>query len=111
VPGRDNRAISKHPKQAHKEIFTSAGQDRSGLQALKDPGTGNIESDPERLSKIIQNFSLKAVNVKTGKYLPEDAPRAYPWEQSDAHDPFTLETHIIRDEKEHKKDPGSTPLS
>ncbi len=52
---------------------------------------------------IIYEFykqSMSAVKPKTGKYLPNKAPRHYPWEQMQAHDPFVLESHITRDEKE-----------
>ncbi len=51
---------------------------------------------------IIYDFhkqSLSAVKPKTGKYLPNKAPRHYPWEQMQAPDPFELESHVTRDEK------------
>ncbi len=51
---------------------------------------------------IIYDFyklSLSAVNPKTGKYLPNKASRHYPWEQTQAPDPFELESHETRDEK------------
>jgi len=71
--------------------------------ALKDPRTGNITSDPQIVKDIIYDFykqSQSAVKPKTGKYLSNKAPRHYPWEQTQAPNPFELESHITRDEKE-----------
>ena len=53
---RLQKKISKHPKQAHKEIFNNTGEERAGLKALKDPDTGIIESSPDRLSSIVQKI-------------------------------------------------------
>lgn len=81
---QQQRLISKHPKRANKEIFSSAsGQPRAGLQALQDPETKRVEIDHDKQESIIHDFykdSLKAVNPKKGKYLPEQAPRNYPWD-------------------------------
>ncbi len=57
--------------------------------------------------------SLSAVKPKTGKYLPNKAPRHYPREQMQAPDPFEVESRITRDEKKgtRERDPGYTPQS
>jgi len=107
---QQQRLISKRPKQAHKQTFaSSSGQPRAGLRALQDPATKFVETEHDKLETIIHDFykdSLKAAYPKTGTYLPEDAPRNYPWDQRnrDTPDPFTLETHITRGEKEQKSE-------
>ena len=64
---------------------------------MQDPATKFVETEHDKLETIIHDFykdSLKAAYPKTGKYLPEHAPRNYPWDQRnrDTPDPFTLET-------------------
>eukprot|EP00983_Pelagomonas_calceolata_P118220 1160484-Pelagomonas_calceolata.AAC.8 len=50
---------------------------------------------------------MSAVNIKNGKYLPEEAPRNYPWEQAGktepVPDPFTLQPQITKEEQEGVK--------
>ncbi len=97
-----SKTINKEPKNAHKQIFASSYQKRWGLSALKDLRTGNITSDPQMVKDIIYDFhkqSLSAFKPKTGKYVPNKAPRHYPWEQTQAPDPFELKSHITRNEK------------
>eukprot|EP00983_Pelagomonas_calceolata_P016010 507635-Pelagomonas_calceolata.AAC.1 len=97
-PNKQRKLINSHPKTAHKEMFKDKNaQSRAGLQALRNPENGHLETEPRRIARIIQTCysnTLRAVNIKTGKYLPEEAPRCHPWEQADpsAHvpDPFTL---------------------
>ena len=94
---QQQRLISKHPKQANKEIFvTTSGQPRAGLQALQDTNTKSVETDHTKLKRLLCK-SLKAVNPKNGKYLPEHTPRNYPWERSHngTPDTFTLETSMV----------------
>jgi len=67
--------------------------------------------DRTKLESIIHNFykdSLKAVNPKKGKYLPDQAARNYPWDKHNkgASNPFTLETGMA-----HLKEGGCVPLS
>jgi len=93
--------IKNEFEKAHKQIFASSYQKRSGLSALKDPRAGNITSDPQMVKDIIYDFykqSLSGVESKTRKYLPNKAPWHYPWEQTQAPDPFELVSHT-RDEK------------
>ncbi len=111
---KQQKTINKEPKKAHQQIFASSNQKRSGLSALKDPRTGHITSDPQMVKDIIYDFykqSLSAVKPKTGKYLPNEAPRHYPWEQTQAPDPFELESHITRDEKKGTRERLATPLN
>jgi long-subunit acyl-CoA synthetase (AMP-forming) len=47
---QQQQLISKHPKQANKDIFsTSTGQPRAGMVALQDPITQEIKSEPDKL--------------------------------------------------------------
>ncbi len=78
---KQQKTINREPKKAHKQIFASSNQKRSGLSALIDPRTGNTISDPQMVKDIIYDIykqSLSAVKPKTGKYLPNKAPRHYP---------------------------------
>eukprot|EP00983_Pelagomonas_calceolata_P050805 1142144-Pelagomonas_calceolata.AAC.1 len=72
------KAINTNTKRAHKEIFKDKYvQPRAGLQALRDPETGNIETEPTKQAQIVGNYyteAIKAVNIKHGKYLPEEVP-------------------------------------
>jgi len=105
------KVINANPKQAHKEIFKdNNGQPRTGLQALHDPETNTIETEPTRQAQIVEKYfsdTMKAVNIKRAKYLPEDAPRIYPWEQastsSPTPNPFTLQSQITKDESQGLK--------
>ena len=59
------------------------------------------------LTSIVHKFyknALMSINTKTGNYQPEAAPRSYLWEQNDSPDPFTLESHITRNEKKGIQD-------
>eukprot|EP00983_Pelagomonas_calceolata_P018351 574483-Pelagomonas_calceolata.AAC.1 len=77
-----NKMINKNPEQAHREIFRDKNaQPRAGLQALRDPGTNTIEAEPDRQAQITEKYyteAMSAVNIKNGKYLPEEAPRKLP---------------------------------
>jgi hypothetical protein len=76
---------------------------------VKDPETGKIETEPIKLAQIFEKYfkgSWQAINIKHGTYLPEEAPRNYPWEhteneQGNKHpDPFKLQTIITQEESE-----------
>jgi len=102
------KLINTNPKLAHKDIFKdNNAQPRTGLRALRDPETNTIETEPTKQAQIVEKYfsdTMKAANIKRGKYLPEDAPRNYPWEQasrsSPIPDPFTLQSHITKDESQ-----------
>jgi len=107
------KKISKHPKEAHKDIFnapTEENQSRAGLKAVEDPISKKIETEPEKIAAIIEDFfraSLKAVRPKTGEYQPS-VSRDYPWVAAEASTPdrFTLHTPITLKES---KGEGSRP--
>jgi len=102
----------KNPKKAHKEIFRDKNaQPRAGLQALRNPEDNHLETETKKIAQIVEKYysnALKNVNIKTGTYLPEEAPRSYPWEQAGAQtrvpDPFTLQSQITKDESEGRQE-------
>eukprot|EP00983_Pelagomonas_calceolata_P012676 405896-Pelagomonas_calceolata.AAC.1 len=48
------KLINTNPKRAHKEIFKDKNaQPRAGLQALRDPETGNIETETTKQAQIV----------------------------------------------------------
>jgi len=104
----NKKLINTNPRLAHKEIFKDKStQSRTGLRALRDPETNTIETEPTKQAQIVEKYfsdTMKAVNIKSGKYLPEDAPRNYPWEQANTSspipDPFTLQSRITKDESQ-----------
>ena len=80
---------------------------------MKDPERGKIETGPTKQAQIFEKYfkdSGKAINIKHGTYLPEEAPRNYPWEHTENEpgkkppDPFKLQTIITQDESEGTKD-------
>jgi hypothetical protein len=80
---------------------------------VKDPETGKIETEPTKQAQIFEKYfkdSWQAINIKHGTYLPEEAPRNYPWEHTENEpgskppDPFKLHTIITRDESDGTKD-------
>ena len=79
--------INKAPKKAHKEILKDKNaQPRASLQAVKNPETGKIETEPTKQAQIFEKYfndSWQAINIKHGTYLPEEAPRNYPWEHTE----------------------------
>ena len=67
---------------------------------MKDPKTGKIETEPTKQAQIFEKYfkdSWKAINIKHGTYLPEEAPRNYPWEHTEnesGYDPLKLQTKL-----------------
>ena len=114
VKSSSSQVINKAPKKAHKEIFKDKNaQPRASLQAVKDPETGKIETEPTKQAQIFKIYfrdSWQAINIKHGTYLPEEAPRNYPWEHTDNErrnkppDPFKLQTIITQNKSDSTKD-------
>jgi len=106
--------LVKSSSSSTKEIFKDKNaQPRASLQAVKDPETGKIETEPTKQAQILEKYlkdSWKAINIKHGTYLPEEAPRNYPWEHTENEsgnkppDPFKLQTKITLDESDGTKD-------
>jgi len=88
-------------------------QSRASLQAVKDPETGKIETEPTKQAQIFEKYfkdSWQAFNIKHGTYLPKEAPRNYPWDyteneqENNPPDPFKLQTITMHDESDSTKD-------
>jgi hypothetical protein len=84
--------------KAHKESFKGQNaQPRASLQAVKDPETGKIETEPTKQAQIFEKYfkdSWQAINIKHGTYLPEEAPRIYPWEHTENESGNNLQTPL-----------------
>ena len=87
------RAYADNPKQWNKKILKASG-DSARLMAVKDKDTGNVINDPAAIIDCVHKFYQRqaepVLGPKTGSYLPEEAPRAYPWMNGE--DSYTLET-------------------
>ncbi len=92
--------LEQQPKRGHKAIFGSA-EPRQELNTVTDPGTGRPTSDTARVQQVLETHyreQLKApTGCKHGKYLPEEAPRNYPWQSGGKGDieTFQLLTNAI----------------
>jgi len=80
------KLLSKQPKRARAKIFGKTNSQRAGLQALKDSGTGAVETEAAKVAGIITEHMttmLSAVSHKKDTYLPTDVPQQqhYPWDQ------------------------------
>jgi hypothetical protein len=80
---------------------------------VKDPETGKIETEPTKQAHILEKYfkdSWQAINIKHGTYLPEEAPRNYPWEHTENEPgnkppyPFKLQSKVTLDESGGTKD-------
>jgi len=70
-------------------------------------------TEPGKVAQVIEKYytyALKSTNITTGKYLPEEALRCYPWEQSNDQkntpDPFTQQSPLTKAELKHKSELG-----
>ena len=87
------------PKQVHNTIFgKTAG--KAKLTAVLEHETGNVLNKPEevlqQVHKYFQNQANPAFGPKTGKFLPTEIVRSYPWAVG-SHgnlDPYTIETKV-----------------
>ena len=64
-------------------IFGST-EPRQELTTVTDPDTGCRTSEPARVQDVIERhfreLARAPAGCKHGKYLPEQAPRNYPWQ-------------------------------
>eukprot|EP00983_Pelagomonas_calceolata_P049102 1141341-Pelagomonas_calceolata.AAC.3 len=82
--GANREKIAKHPALANKDILNGKSTPPPQAQALTDPTTGEVETDPCKVAGIVEKFftgCMAAPNIKTGVYLPSDpcAKRNYTW--------------------------------
>jgi ribonuclease HI len=97
VTDRVNTLLQAQPKRGHKMIFGST-EPRHELNTVTDPVTGRTTSDTAQVQGVIERHFRELVRAPTGckhgKYLPEHAPRNYPWQAGDkgAIETFQLQT-------------------
>ena len=96
---RQRQLLDEKPKLAHRNIF-GRDQNRQQLAAVVDPSTGRPTTRPAAVIEATrQHFAAKSAppaGRKTGRYLPAEAPRDYPWAQAAALDRYALETGATR---------------
>lgn len=91
--------FTTQPKQVHNKVFGRVAGNAK-LTAVLDNKTGHILNHPEQVVKQVhthsQDQARPAFGPKTGKYLPKDISRKYPWEIGGHSnlDPFRLETKV-----------------
>jgi ribonuclease HI len=87
------RMLATHPKRAHKQIFSATAEtDAPPLHALRDGHL--VTSEPARIKELTERYFCNlqtSPTIKTGMYLPAEAPRNHPWETHGL-DNFKLET-------------------
>ena len=89
--------LATRPKVAHRTIYKNknADQEAEPLSAIKDVDTNQVHRTPTGIIHALYNYAKKlaspAFGRKTGKYLPKEVDRRYPWAKKGAKDQFTLE--------------------
>jgi hypothetical protein len=84
--------LDKKPKKGHQVIFGRKSE--SKMNALLVPNKGLISRHEDIINAIEDYFQKQATPVlpKTGKFLPHDNPRTYPWSRGseDVPESFTI---------------------
>ena len=70
-------------KHCNKQILGKSS--KQSLQAIQDPDTQEIHTDPVKLQECVQKFFQTMANPtgsngKTGQFMPAEVPREYPWQ-------------------------------
>ena len=93
------RMLDQKPKQAHRIILGKGSTPADGppLSALKHPDTGEVSMQPKEILNILQVFYGQLMQPpggrkNSGKYLPQEQDRHYPWQNPKNPDNFVLET-------------------
>jgi hypothetical protein len=91
---RQQQRLQTSPKLAHREIFGKQ-RHREQLEAMVDPASGRLTTRPAAVIEATRQYfaagAAAPTGQKTGRYLPTEAARDYPWERAGADDRFTLE--------------------
>ncbi len=89
----------RNQKKTHKMILGKGSQ--PSLGAVWDSDTKELHTDPEKVKQSVQKFYQRLADPatsagKTGAFLPEEAPRQYPWEHGPMknQDCFDIETDV-----------------
>ena len=95
---RKMQALYDDKQKIGNKIITGQykGRNSAALHAIHTEE--GLITDPQAIVEIIEQYYTKkmvsATGIKTGKYMPSEAPRQYPWAQEGATDRFQLETAI-----------------
>ena len=81
-------------------MIFQANKGPQNVTALRDPSSKQIKTDPTSMLDILtrgfKGLMTSSFGAKTGKFLPQESPREYPWQpragQAKPLDGFTLET-------------------
>jgi hypothetical protein len=92
---RLQRNFDKNMKKSIKRVFANnTGTETAALAVLQDPATGQLFVKPEDKLQHLHDQTAKLCSPvfgpKAGHFLPNDAPRRYPWNQPNCPDPFEL---------------------
>ncbi len=87
------KLLSTRPCVGQRSVFRTGDQPK-GIPAVRHPSTGTICTDAsdilDALHKYYSEQAAPAFEPRTGRYLPGEAPRNYPWDQPGGFDKFTL---------------------
>ena len=95
---RKMQALYDDKQKIGNKIITGQykGRNSAALHAIHTEE--GLITDRQAIVEIIEKYYTKkmvsATGIKTGKYMPSEAPRQYPWAQEGATDRFQLETAI-----------------
>ena len=96
------RLFAKKQKAANKIIKGSSTNNK--ITALRDT-EGNVHSDPEKVSKIVEDYfqelAKPRVDLNIGERTPDCDTLSCPWEQKI--DPFKLQTRVHTESSEHSQ--------
>ncbi|GLC61481.1 hypothetical protein PLESTB_001761100 [Pleodorina starrii] len=94
---RFQRMLAVRPKQGHRVIFNKGEAQQKGIPAIRHPHDGLVRTDPADILDALHTYfsrqAAPAIGARTGKFLPEDVHRQYPWAEAYAPDTFTLHAY------------------
>ena len=71
IARKQQQLINKAPKKSHKEISRGKNaQPRESLQAVKDPETGKIETEPTKIAQIFEKYLKTPGKLSTFNTAP-----------------------------------------
>ena len=90
---------ARSPKWGHRSLQRTTESNTRGIQALKDPTTGEVRTDAASklciLKANMQQLSQAPPGGKAGVFSTDpNGPRGYPWEDPEAADTYQLVTGV-----------------
>ena len=99
---QQRRLLQQKPRLGHKALFGDRDNPAPKLGAVKDPSTGRVTAHPASVKRVVEQLytglQLPPGGIKTGEYLPDRAPRNYPWRPGapGVVDPYDLTTRATQ---------------